>query len=171
MVGPNFDEGLLTIEIIFWTPTFLDMFPNILKYFWMCLCSTTTSGVEQAKTKGYLYVCLCWVFAITSFYKPLYSINILTILQCFVRNFFIAIKELQPAPGFKEFQRRPPDFRLFFRNSSNFTFTWSSNLPHFLQLLISQARDNIFKVFKSIELSTHRVLLNCASGTLQCTEG
>ena len=48
--------------------------------------------------------------------------NILTILQCFVRNFFIAIKELQPAPGFKEFQRRPPDFRLFFRNSSEYVF-------------------------------------------------
>ena len=62
-----------------------------------------------------------------------YSMNILSILQCFERNFFIAIKELQPAPGFKEFQRRPPDFRLFFRNSSNLTH--STGVNSFLMLI------------------------------------
>ena len=35
-------------------------------------------------------------------------------------------------------------------------------------MLISQARNNIFKLFQSLKQSTHYVLLTGAIGTLQC---
>ena len=38
---------------------------------------------------------------------------------------------------------------------------------HFLQLLISQARNNIFMVFQSLKPSTHYVQITGALGTLQ----
>ena len=38
---------------------------------------------------------------------------------------------------------------------------------HFLQMLISQARNNISKIFQSQKPTTHRVLLTGAIGTLQ----
>ena len=40
-------------------------------------------------------------------------------------------------------------------------------MAHFLQMLISQAGNNIFKVFQSPELATHHVLWTGAIGTLQ----
>ena len=42
-------------------------------------------------------------------------------------------------------------------------------LNHFLQWLISQDRNNIFKFFQSLKPSTHYVLLTGAIGTLQCS--
>ena len=38
---------------------------------------------------------------------------------------------------------------------------------HFLQLLLSQARNNIFQVFQSLKSSTHHVQVTDAIGTLQ----
>ena len=50
----------------------------------------------------------------------------------------------------------------------DFTPTWVTKMAHFLQLLISQDRNNILEVFQSPKPSTHHVLLTCAIGTLQC---
>ena len=49
----------------------------------------------------------------------------------------------------------------------DFTYTWVTKKTHFLQLLIIQARNIIFKVFQSPKLTTHHVLLTGAIGTLQ----
>ena len=40
-------------------------------------------------------------------------------------------------------------------------------MAHFLQLLISQARNNIFEVFQSLKLTTHHVVVTGALGPLQ----